>query len=123
MLPTKVDDCIVSAAIYPPIGVARVGNSEEGFFVGPEVPDPPPLDPGSYRDADGKLKRQAARFRVYGLNAAGQAVAELNASNAEVRWTVHLANTKATAGCCGSPSTWPRSPETSSTGRTTRSPR
>ena len=32
---------------------------------------------------------------MFGLNAAGQAVAELNASNAEVDWTVHLANKKA----------------------------
>ena len=90
-----VDACIVKAAIHPAIGIARVGNSEEEFFLGPEVPEPSPGEAGSYRDGEGKLKRQAARFRVFGLNAAGQAVAELNASNAEVDWTVHLANKKA----------------------------
>lgn len=87
---------IVRAAIYPAIGVARVGNSPEEWFLGPEVPDPAPEAPGFYRDASGALKRQAARFRVYGLNAAGKPVAELTGdSEAEIAWTVHLANTKA----------------------------
>jgi hypothetical protein len=88
------DDCVVKAAIYPAIGVARVGNSKEEFFYGPEVADPLPQPWGFYRDQTGALKRQAARFRIYGLNARGEAVCELNASNAEVHWTVHLANKK-----------------------------
>src|SRR5690606_7407032 len=32
--------CIVRAAIYPPIGVTRVGNSPDEFYLGPEVPEP-----------------------------------------------------------------------------------
>lgn len=90
------DDCIVKAAIYPPIGVARVGNSPEDFFIGPEVPDPLPEKPGFYRDAKGRLKRQAARFRIYGINARGEIVRELTGpdGNAEIEWTVELANTK-----------------------------
>ena len=94
-LPEVTDTCIVRAAIYPTIGVARVGNSPDEFFLGPEVSDPLPEPPGFYRDGNGALKRQAARFRIYGLNAEGQAVAELNRSNAAVEWTVHLANKKA----------------------------
>jgi hypothetical protein len=89
------DTCIVRARIHPSIGVARVGNSEAGWFIGPEVAEPEPREPGFYRDEAGALKRQAARFRVYGLNAAGEVVAELDAGNAEIRWSVHLANTKA----------------------------
>ena len=85
---------IVRAAIYPAIGVARLGNSENAYFLAPEVVDPLPEPPGFYRDQTGALKRQAARFRIYGLNAAGRAVAELTADNAEIRWTVHLANKK-----------------------------
>ena len=54
------DTVIVKAEIYPPIGIARVGNSPDGFYLGPEVPDPHPLPPGSYRDDAGKLKREAA---------------------------------------------------------------
>lgn len=88
--------CIVTAAIYPPIGVMRVGNSKEEYFIGPQVVDPiPKEDPHAYRDKSGALKRQAAEFRIYGLNAAGKAVKELTASNAEITWHSHLANQKA----------------------------
>ena len=93
------DTVIVKAAIYPSIGVARVGNSPTEWFLGPEVPDPLPFPLGAYRDAAGALKRQAARFRVYGLNAAGTVVRELTAADADIRWTVQLANTK--AAWCG----------------------
>lgn len=88
-------DEIVKAAIYPSIGIARVGNSENEWYLGPEVPDPLPRPPGFYRDHTGALKREAARFRVYGLNQAGTIVRELTGSDAEVAWTVQLANTKA----------------------------
>ncbi|MCY0095744.1 LodA/GoxA family CTQ-dependent oxidase [Hoeflea ulvae] len=92
----ETDDCIVQAVIYPSIGVARVGSSEE-YFYGPEVIDPAPLPPGSYRDADKKLKRQAARFRIYGCNARGDIIRELTGEDrdAEIRWSVQLANQKA----------------------------
>lgn len=91
------DDCIVKAVIYPPIGIARVGNSLDEFFIGPEVPEPPAKPSGFYRDRDGRLKRQAARFRVYGVDGEGRIVRELSAkdSGATIRWSVKLANTKA----------------------------
>ncbi len=85
---------IVRAAIYPAIGIARVGNSASEYFLAPEVTDPLPEPPGFYRDPTGALKRQAVRFRIYGLDAAGIPVAELTADNAEILWTVHLANKK-----------------------------
>ncbi len=94
-IPSDPDTRIVKAAIHPPIGVARVGNSKNEFFLAPEVPDPLPEKPGFYRDSRGALKRQAARFRVYGLNAAGVAVRELTADDATIEWHVHLANKKA----------------------------
>jgi len=87
-------DSIVRAAIHPSIGVARLGNSVDEFFLAPEVPEPAPQPLGYYRDASGALKRQAVRFRIYGINAEGQAVAELTAANADIQWTVHLANKK-----------------------------
>jgi hypothetical protein len=95
--PAPPDACIVKAVIYPSIGVARVGNSPEEWFLGPEVAEPPPEEPGFYRDADGRLKRQAARFRIYGVNARGEIVRELLGSDAGTRieWSVELANTKA----------------------------
>jgi len=95
------DECIVKAVIYPSIGIARVGscpgNSPADYFIGPEVPEPPAKASGAYRDVQGRLKRQAARFRVYGVNAEGRIIRELSAadSGAKVRWSVKLANTKA----------------------------
>jgi hypothetical protein len=86
---------IVAAAIYPPIGIARVGNSETEFFIGPERIAPDERPPGFYKDVTGALKRQGARFRVYGLDAHGKVVGELDANNAQITWTVHVANRKA----------------------------
>ena len=92
VLPPVDDDCIVKAAIYPGIGVARLGNSDNDFFIGPEVPDQLRKSQAFYRDATGALKRRAARFRIYGLNAEGRAVRELILPKPKVKWTVHLAN-------------------------------
>lgn len=91
------DQEIVRAAIHPAIGVARIGNSTEfdGYFIGPQVPDEPALPAGDYKDSSGALKRQVAQFRIYGYNADGDVVAELNADNAEIEWSVELANKKA----------------------------
>jgi L-Lysine epsilon oxidase N-terminal/L-lysine epsilon oxidase C-terminal domain len=95
--PARPDDRIVKAAIYPSIGIARVGNSPDGWFVGPEVRYPEPMPAGCYRDASGALKRQAARFRLYGLNVRGEIVRELTGEHEgdEISWQVELANTKA----------------------------
>ena len=86
---------IVSVAIYPSIGVARVGNSPGEFFYGPEVPGAEPIDADRFRDRQGRIKRQAARFRLYGLDASGEVVREITAEDAEITWSVHVANTKA----------------------------
>jgi hypothetical protein len=90
-------DQIVRAVIHPAIGVARIGNSQSEYIVGPETPDPLSLPVGSYRDKTGALKRQAARFRIYGINAAGEIVRELTGegASAKVTWHVELANAKA----------------------------
>jgi L-Lysine epsilon oxidase N-terminal/L-lysine epsilon oxidase C-terminal domain len=89
-----MNSTIVKAAIYPAIGVCRVGNSPQ-YFIGPEVTHRNPQPASSYRDSEGKLKRQAARFRVYGLNASGEPVRELTAADAQITWQVQLANQKA----------------------------
>ena len=86
---------IVKAAIYPPIGVMRVGNSKDEFFIGPLVDEPVVnADAYAYRDKTGALKRQAAEFRIYGLNAEGEAVRELTMENASITWSSQLANQK-----------------------------
>ena len=90
-----VDPRIVKAAVYPAIGVARVGNSPDEFFIGPEVPWPVEEPEGFYKDRRGALKRQAARFRVFGLDIHGKVIQELTADDAEITWRVHVANQKA----------------------------
>lgn len=92
--PAAKDTTVVRAEIHPAIGIARMGNSEE-YFVGPEVTRPEPRPAAFYRDGAGALRRQAARFRVYGYNAAGEVVRELTPGWADVRWTAHVANRKA----------------------------
>src|SRR5690349_2310087 len=92
---SKASDQIVRAAIYPAIGVARVGNSKEEFYIGPEVIAPEKKPADFYKDKKGALKRQAARFRIYGLNEAGQVVKELDATNSKITWRAHVANKKA----------------------------
>src|SRR5262245_2610378 len=49
--------------IYPSIGIARIGDSTDGFIVGPEAPGVAPTGP--FRGSDKGLKPQAARFRIY----------------------------------------------------------
>jgi len=94
----KADD-IVYAKIHPAIGIGRVGNSEDEYYIGPEYIHEPPPPFGSTRDDTGAIKRQAARFRIFGYNEYGVAVAELTADNAEITWEVELANKKASWYC------------------------
>ena len=81
---------ITKYAIYPPIGIARVGNSPDEWFIGPETPGSCNPPHGGYKDGSGRIKRQAARFRIYGLGPDGKAIQELTARDAKIRWTVHL---------------------------------
>lgn len=115
--------------IHPTIGLARVGNSEQ-FYLGPEtpagIPQPGtdlvgglPIQPGTesepindsdLRDADGALKRQGQRFRIYLYDDPEAAakypyegkVEEVQIGSVvggktvvDIFWTVHLANKKA----------------------------
>jgi len=51
--------------IHPAIGIARVGNSPDEFFIGPEKIGQPPDPAGGFKDAQCRVKRQAARFRIF----------------------------------------------------------
>ncbi len=89
-------DKVTNIKIFPGIGIGRVGNSLE-YFIGPEAPGIIP-DPGggTYKDADGKIKRQAARYRVYGYDDDDNVVMEITgSSNIHIEWEVHMANKKA----------------------------
>ena len=116
-----------SLRIHPAIGLARVGNSED-YYLGPEsmagmpiagqqITGGLPIKPGTesttitssdLRDSDGKLKRQAARFKIYQYQDAAPISYPSGAATevcigsvvdgkqvADIIWTVHLANKKA----------------------------
>jgi len=93
--------------VYPPIGIARVGNASGpyDYVIGPETIGGPPTLPSSgqeqparyvndFRTANGKIKRQAARFRIY-AHMRGGSVQEVTAPSAQIEWRVAVANLKA----------------------------
>jgi hypothetical protein len=99
----------VSAAVYkihPSIGVARVGDSED-YYVAPEVagtlpvnPDGRPFAREDFRDAGGRVHRQAARFEVFRYDPSrpddpGTPVRPGQDGVERIEWTVRLANKKA----------------------------
>ena len=90
MLPDEIE----SVAIHPAIGVARVGNAEEDYFLAPEVIGETPRDPDGYRDQSGRIKRQVARFRIYATLKSGE-VREITAKEGDISWRVEVANLKA----------------------------
>ena len=88
---------VVAISVHPAVGIARVGNSDI-YFIGPEQPGVNPVPDGGYKDQLGKLKKQAARFRVF---------TTLDNGNSEefrgpINWTVELTNKKAAATGFGS---------------------
>ncbi|KAI9511269.1 hypothetical protein F5148DRAFT_374656 [Russula earlei] len=88
---------IHTVRIYPRIGIARVGNSvsPSGWYYGPEVPgrfDEPEV---GFKDHNGAVNRQAARFRVYAFDAKGTVLGELNSqSGFDLNWAVEVTNRK-----------------------------
>lgn len=89
---------IQTIKIFPPIGIARIGNSKDSYFIGPERPGNTTLPPNAYRDVQGNIKRQAARFHLFGFDETGQLVGEITSADMQkIDWTVHVANTKAAA--------------------------
>ncbi len=80
-------------AVHPAVNVARVGNSRDAFFFGPETPGSVPRGP--FKDASGAVAKQAAMFRLFGYDAQNRVVCELTSRDAEVSWHVSVANTKA----------------------------
>jgi hypothetical protein len=59
--------------IHPAIGIARVGNSPDEFFIGPERRGEEPNPVGGFKDAQCRVTRQAARFRIFAHHDAARA--------------------------------------------------
>jgi len=79
--------------VHPAIGVARLGNSPKAYFFGPEHVGA--VHDGPFKDEQGRVQRQAARFRIYGYDAHDRLLGEVTARDATISWTVHVANHKA----------------------------
>jgi hypothetical protein len=93
---------IKSVRIHPAIGIARLGNSPEDFFIGPERPLDRTPAPGGYKDANCMIKRQAARFRLFAYDESNALVKELTVADGDITWTAHLVNRKAAGEKYGS---------------------
>jgi hypothetical protein len=83
--------------IFPSIGIARLGNcpsdAPSDFYIGPEIPGSVIVPLNGYKDPQGRVRRQAARFRIYGWED-GVFMGEITSAAADITWTVALANTK-----------------------------
>src|ERR1700744_6350617 len=79
--------------IHPAIGIARLGNSPD-FFIGPELLNAELDPPGGFKDNQCRVKRQAARFRIFAHHD-DNTVTEITGADADITWTVHLVNSKA----------------------------
>jgi hypothetical protein len=110
--------------IHPGIGVARLGNSDTAFYIAPETPAAlpfacdaagnqilssdgvTPVLVSSFKDSEGRVKRQAARFQVFVHEDDSPEGRPLKLGDpveggsnhgklVDVQWRVYLANKKA----------------------------
>lgn len=110
--------------IHPGIGIARLGNSDSEFYLAPETPaampqacdsfgNPlvgpdgvTPVPVKTFKDSEGRVKRQAARFQIFvydELNKQGRPLAigdEIEGGGnrgtlVDIQWRVYVANKKA----------------------------
>jgi L-lysine 6-oxidase len=98
--------------IHPSIGIARVGNSDLEFYIEPTTTGGLPLEcdgngnekaasglpvfVSKFKDKDGRVKRQASKFRIFKVEGGKETEITLQSPDvASISWTVHLANKKA----------------------------
>ncbi|WP_211228968.1 CTQ-dependent glycine oxidase GoxA [Thalassobaculum salexigens] len=85
---------IARVAIYPALGISRVGGSPK-WFLAPELPGVPPQPEGGFKDGTDRIKKQAQRFRIYAFDDRDRVIGEITTTEATISWRVHVANTKA----------------------------
>lgn len=89
------DRPIAFCSIFPKIGIARLGDSSD-YFIGPESSGLEEDSKDRYKDAHGRVKRQAAQFRIYAFDETGVVVSELTSKNTKsINWRASVANKKA----------------------------
>ena len=98
--------------IHPKIGVARLGNSPEQYYLSPEKVGGLPIqcdmktgdalknEDGSYKfvqnfkDEVGRVKRQAAKFKIFPKGTDEDAISLEDDDIERIEWFVHIANKK-----------------------------
>lgn len=90
--------------IHPAIGIARVGDSQD-YYIAPDTSggrpteySTPPPEGVYFRDANQKLLRQAARFKIYEYsdqNPKGSVIVPGQNGVKSIEWTVWVASKKA----------------------------
>ena len=117
------DASIPTYKIHPGIGIARLGNSPDAFCISPETPAALPIEcdergnpvmsadgeqlvrTSRFKDALGRIKRQAARFQVYVYDDESPKGRPLKLGDPvqgggnhgtliDIQWRVYLANKK-----------------------------
>jgi hypothetical protein len=115
---------VATYRIHPGIGIARLGNSDTDFYLAPETPAglPQACDANgnpthqadgvtpvlvtNFKDAQGRIKRQAARFQVYVYDETSPEGRPLKIGDhiegggnagtlVDIQWQVYVANKKA----------------------------
>lgn len=96
-MPTVKASDIRRVAVYPPLGIARVGNAsdDDAFVLAAETIGGQPESTGGFRDSSGRIKRQAVRFRIYAELLDGSVVELHEDVGATIEWRVEIANLKA----------------------------
>ena len=95
---SELQSSVEYCRIHPGIGIGRLGNSIEEYFIGPEVPESPPTPEGNlFKDRHGRVKRQAVRFHIYAYDSNDKVLKELTSDDCSISWNVHLANRKGEA--------------------------
>ena len=103
-MPTRYD-------IHPSIGIARVGNSPDSFYLAPDAIGGLPFECDAhgnrirkkgapqavrtFKDGRRRVRRQAAVFTIFAYDDERQAPRAVTLADADVErieWTVHLAN-------------------------------
>lgn len=84
--------------IYPPIGIARLGNGpaeKDDVIFSPEVPWANLYETDlEYLTDKGEIKKQAQRFHIYECDKKGKPVKRIDAREYDINWSVEVANKK-----------------------------
>ena len=77
-----------------PRSASRVGNSADSFYFGPEVPGAVPRPRGGFKDRDRRDRTPGGASACTATTGAA-VVREVTAADADISWTVSVANTQA----------------------------